>query len=113
LVRAPDRQLKENAVPISPDEVTAVKIKETPQWVFDVWDRLIANAWNGTTAVIKQCTAKEAIKACPDYPGDADIFNTGYLDIEPQYRAVGWSVVYDKAHYSEAWYEPTFTFKKK
>lgn len=99
-------------MPISPDDVGAVKTKNIPEWVFDVWDKLIAAAWDGRSSTIRQDTAKAALHAAN--PGDppVSIFDTGWLDIEPSYRAVGWSVVYDKPGYNES-YEASFTFRKK
>lgn len=99
-------------MPISPDDVVAVKTKNIPDWVFEVWDGLIASAWDGSRAYIRQDVAKAALIAHPSCPGTADVFRTGWLDIEPSYRAVGWSVEYDKPAYNES-YEASFTFRKK
>jgi len=41
-----------------------------------------------------------------------EVFDKGWLNIEPMYRAAGWKVVYDKPAYNES-YEPTFTFTKR
>jgi hypothetical protein len=41
----------------------------------------------------------------------ADIFKTGYCDLEPLYRAAGWRVVHDKPAYNET-YDAYFKFTK-
>lgn len=98
-------------MPMSPDEVVGVKTSNIPEWVFKVWDKLIAHEWNGSSAHILQKDALAALRAAN--PGmETDIFATGWLDIEPSYRAAGWSVVYDKPGYNES-YNASFTFKKK
>lgn len=98
-------------MPMSPDEVVGVKTSNIPEWVFKVWDKLIALEWDGRSAEILQKDAVAALHAAN--PGmETDIFRSGWLDIEDSYRAVGWSVVYDKPSYCES-YESSFTFRKK
>lgn len=97
-------------MPISPNEVVAVKTASIPDWVFAVWDKLIAQEWNGFEATIYQSDAVAALEAAN--PGTVvDIFRSGWLDIENAYRAVGWKVVYDKPGYCES-YKAHFTFRK-
>jgi hypothetical protein len=98
-------------MPISPDEVGALKTKLIPVWVFSVWDKLIATAWDDTSAVVKQADAETALSAAN--PGEpVDIIRSGWLDIEDSYRSTGWSVEYDKPGYNES-YGAIFTFRKK
>lgn len=41
-----------------------------------------------------------------------ELFDKGWMDIEPIYRKSGWRVEYDKPAYNET-YPATFTFSKK
>ena len=59
-------------MPLSPDEVVAVKTSNIPEWVFKVWDKLIAEAWNGHSACIQQKDAVAALQIA-DPGGRVDI----------------------------------------
>jgi len=98
-------------MPFSPDQVADRKSKEIPDYVFDVWDTLIATAWNGSTARVVQNVAIEALLKHTASGDRKEVFDKGWLDIEEIYRAVGWKVHYDKPGYNET-YDAYFVFKK-
>lgn len=79
--------------PISPDEVTAKKLQTIPAEVIEVFNDLIARAWNGRVAIVSQAAAVERIERAMEI-NRSEIYSKGYLDIEPIYRAQGWKVVY-------------------
>lgn len=95
--------------PISPAEIEQRKII-FPKEVFETFNRLIADNWNGHSATVMQKEATKAIADVLNIPV-SQIFNKGYLDIEEAYRAAGWHVQYDKPAFDES-YEPHFVFKK-
>jgi hypothetical protein len=90
-----------------PNEMHLVKSSSLPPEILDIWNQVIAEAWTGNQAVVRQSDIKRAIQA--RYTGE---FEFRFLDIEPIYEDAGWRVVYDKPAYCET-YEPTFTFTKK
>lgn len=98
---------------ISPSEAAGRKAEIIPPEVIKVWDDLIAKAWDGTSSRITQDEAVMALvnKVSPLKPRQ-HVFDSGWLDIEPIYRAAGWSVKYDKPAYCEN-YDAYFVFSAK
>jgi hypothetical protein len=95
--------------PIRPDEVSSRR-SSLPDGVFDVFNQLIVDHFDG---VIARFTQDAAVKRLVDQLSVSrrTIFDRCYLDIEPAYREAGWTVLYDKPAYNET-YEPTFTFSR-
>lgn len=98
--------------PIKPSEIT----QEIPDWVIDGANKCIKKHY---VELKKEShfTQNELLKFVLDaYPGNKDeinstvIFDNHWLDIEPIYRKVGWTVIYDKPAYYET-YDANFTFK--
>lgn len=98
--------------PISPDEVTAAKTGTIPGEVFDAFNECIALKWNGHEAVVPQDTVVAAILGRMPTAARQSVFDNGWLDVEESYRALGWSVEYDKPAYNES-YPATFKFRKR
>src|SRR3989344_354790 len=96
--------------PIRPGEVKSVKAKNFPDAVFESFNELIAEKFSGGAATLQQkdVVARMVSKGLKK----KKIFDKGWLDVEQSYRAVGWSVIYDKPAYNES-YEPTFRFSIK
>lgn len=97
--------------PITPGEITPAKAASLPDNVIDVFNELIAAAWNGHHAIVKQKDAAREIASRMEVPVD-HVYQRGWLDVEDIYRKAGWKVEYDKPAYCET-YDATFTFKKK
>ena len=94
--------------PIKPSEVD--KTKTIPEAVFEVFNHLIIEHWNGNEAVLSQEeVVARAAKAlgCERHV----LFSRHYLDVEDAYRKVGWDVSYDKPGYSETG-PAIFTFRR-
>jgi hypothetical protein len=104
---------KDNAMPgpIKPKEVQSKKDAALPEEVFEIFNALITEHWDGRSANFSQDEAvKRIAKALDISRGEA--FKKGYLDVESAYRKAGWKVLYDKPGFNEE-YEANFTFAKK
>ncbi len=75
--------------PMKPSDARAKK--EIPEQVFEVFNRLTADAWDGHTATIMLRTASRAVANALGISTDA-VFNRHLLDVESFYRAAGWDV---------------------
>lgn len=110
--------------PISPDEISEAKGASIPPFVFDAFNELIALKFDCGSATIKQddvinkiitvMAARNGVQGDPDATRAYrdTIFQSGWLNVEDVYRAVGWSVEYDRPGYNEI-YSAFFVFKKK
>jgi hypothetical protein len=101
--------------PMTPDEISEAKAKLIPDYIFDAFNRLITQKWNGTRARFTQDEVLEMIaedERCMFIR--QEIFDNHLLDVEPAYRAVGWLVEfeYQKPKYYET-FTAYFTFMKK
>lgn len=99
------------AGPIKPHEVVAQKKQYLPEEVFQAFNQMIAQNWDGSQATFTQ---REILARLVEVVNmnRSEIYERRYLDVEPCYRAEGWEVEYDKPGYNET-YEATFTFRKK
>jgi hypothetical protein len=92
----------------------AIKSKQDiiPEAVFDVINRLIVQKMdsNYSSRVTHDEIVNEVSRALN--LSRQEIFERHYLDVEDSYRAVGWSVEYDKPAYNES-YGAYFIFKLK
>lgn len=97
--------------PITPDEVAELQTKTFPAGVFDAFNELIASKFSGGSVTVMQ---NAAIALICEKTGVSrqEVFDKGWLNVEPAYRAAGWSVEYDKPAYNED-YEANYTFKRK
>ncbi len=95
--------------PIKPSDVAAAKTATIPPEVFDVFNALITENWDGSSAVVRQDDAAARVRA--RFPGK-NIYALRWMDVEPAYEKAGWRVVYDKPGYNET-YEASYTFYKK
>lgn len=101
--------------PITPDEVVAHKAAVViPEKVFDAFNELIAQHWNGRDATFKKNDVVDLILA--KYAESESvtmnsIYGNNWLDVEPIYREAGWDVVYDRPGYNES-YDAKYIFKR-
>lgn len=96
--------------PLSPQEVQEQKQAGIPDEVYQVFNTLIIEDWDGHGAVVRQDTAVNKIVEVMKVSRH-DIFKRGWLNVERAYIKEGWKVEYDKPGYNES-YEATFTFTK-
>ena len=98
--------------PIKPSEVTKKKEELLPEFVLEAANNLIAKNWNGDRSKFSlDDLIGEIIRVSGKEITREQVFDNEWLEIEDVYRAVGWSVEYDKPAYNEM-YKPTFTFSK-
>lgn len=94
------------AKPITPDEATRI----VPDTVIEVFNELIREKIHNKTALIKQ--DEVVVRVCERTGVERHtIFQNGWLDVEPIFRAAGWHVEFEKADYTGL-SESFFTFKK-
>ena len=97
--------------PLKPADVVDAKESSMPDAVMDVWNTHIAkNFLNGKAHILQDAVIVDLMHALD--VSRAQVFATGWLDIEDIFRAVGWRVDYDKPGYNED-YAASFTFTKK
>lgn len=97
--------------PITPEEAVRRRADPLDPRVIDTWNKMITEKIRpDRRAVISQPEIIDAlIEAIGFGCTRADVIEGRWLDIEDLYRAAGWDVVYQKAHYVDN-YESTFTF---
>ena len=96
--------------PIKPSEVSAKKIESLPAKVFQVFNRLIGESWNGYSATVMQGVAADMVAEALRLTR-GEVFDRHLLDVEDAYREAGWYVEYDKPGYNES-YEASFRFTR-
>jgi hypothetical protein len=96
--------------PITPADLQKAKNKNIPEEVFEVFNDLIAEDWNGYIATVLEKDAAKRIARSLKITTTL-VYKRHFLGIENAYREAGWKVKYDKPSYCDD-YEPFFTFKK-
>lgn len=95
--------------PIKPSEVVAAKA--IPDFVVDVFNKLIARDFDGNESKIRQREVITLLSS--DYGVSREqVFQKGFLNIESLFTAAGWEVDYDRPGYNED-YDAFFIFTKK
>lgn len=91
---------------LTPDQVEDKKAEIIPNEVFEVFDELIAENWNGSSSTFQLDAVRARVKKKlgEGVPGN-------FLDIKSIYRKAGWSVKYDSPGYNEN-YSATYQFRK-
>lgn len=97
--------------PIAPTEVSEAKAKALPEGVIEVFNTLIALKFNAGAAVLDLAETAAEVAAKLGL-SQKEIFEKGYMDVEPIYRSAGWVVHFDQPGYNES-YPATYTFVKK
>lgn len=99
-------------LPITPAEVVVKKQESIPDGIFEAFNELIAENFNGSESKFKlKDVVNLAVSKMPDVPKDT-MFEKHYFDVEEIYRKAGWMVEFDKAGYNET-YDDFFVFIKK
>lgn len=93
--------------PITPDDVTLKKAELIPDGVIEAFNQLIAEHWNGKRSSFTLGQAYARAEQILGYKPKSH-----HMDVEPIYRANGWSVKYDSPGYNETG-PATFTFARK
>ena len=99
------------AKPITPAGAAEYKAKNLPDEVLECWNTIIAQHFNGDSSCFKQ---EEVVAAIVKKLGcqRKRVFDENWLDVEPLFRAAGWTVKYDRPGYNET-YPATFEFTPK
>lgn len=98
-------------LPISPNEVVEAKKNRLPDFVIEAFNQLIAKNWTGRSSRVLVRDAVSEICRLNPSDGDFDPYKEGWLDVEPIYRGMGWTVEFDKPGYNES-YEAYYLFSK-
>jgi len=112
---------------ITPSEVDDVKTAKIPDAVFEAFNEMIAEEWDGHQSIVKQPDVMPRVleKLKPTHPEITrqKVFDKKWLDVEHFFRKAGWKVEYhffrkagwkveyDKGAYYDT-YDPYFTFEK-
>src|SRR3954462_13759959 len=92
---------------ITPQEAIKGKTNTIPSVVFEVFNDLIKENLGGKSSSFQQDSVVRRLEKRG--LERTEIFNKGWLDVEPAYRKAGWIVDYDKPGFNEC-YPATFTF---
>lgn len=101
--------------PITPAEAFESKLKEIPDFVIGAFNTIITrNLDSSGRAHVKQ---DDVINVILSTPAAVDakvtkqqIFDNGWLDVEPLYQKAGWKVRYEKPCYGDADFDAFFEF---
>jgi hypothetical protein len=98
------------AKPITPQEVILLKTSTIPDAIFEAFNELIAENFNGHTSSFteKKVVARIVQKGI----SSKTAYDNNWLDVETLYQKAGWKVEYDKPGYNES-YEAYFSFSRK
>ena len=94
--------------PITPEEALQHKRDKIPDYVFEAFNGLIKDAYDGHQAFFWQDQVMEKIIENMPTINRNHIFDNHYLDVEHAYEKSGWSVEYDDGHQGKY-----FKFTKK
>ncbi len=97
--------------PIKPDEVHHPISDSIPEGVIEVFNKMIAEKWNGRHALLYQ---DDILAVVADKLGvsDSHIYKEHWLDVEELYRKEGWIVVYNKPTYADEPFRAYFQFRR-
>ncbi|MCK9369249.1 hypothetical protein M0R04_04860 [Candidatus Dojkabacteria bacterium] len=87
------------STPISPKDVQKKKINFPPE-VFDIFNEQIHKEWDGKKAIVHQSTVRDILANRLNLEHYV-IFENHYLDVEDEYKAVGWKVDYIKGAFHD------------
>jgi hypothetical protein len=102
---------KAKVEPITPSQAAKQKQQELPGEVIEAFNSMIALNFDGSSATVLQ---KDVVAKIMEKMGLRKVSQVKncWLDIEPVFRAAGWSVKYDKPAYCES-YDAYFVFERK
>lgn len=98
---------------ISPAEAEKLKRERIPEFVIESFNELLISNYNPNGTVITQeDVIVEIMNRSPDDISRNEIFDNGWLDVEPLFKENGWNVEYDKPGLGES-YKARFIFTSK
>jgi hypothetical protein len=103
--------------PIKPSEVQGKKNETIPEPVFEAFNEMIVQEWDGRSAnfTLKEVAdlAFKKLKGTEEYQDMVrqTMYDKGWMDVEDAFRQAGWKVEFDKPGYNES-YDANFTFRK-
>jgi hypothetical protein len=103
--------------PITPKEVVSKKAAGIPDAVFEAFNELIAEGWDGSQSVVKQNVVMDRVLSRLNVNSEVSftremVLDRHWLDVEEIYRSAGWNVEYDRPGYNET-YGAVFIFTKR
>jgi hypothetical protein len=101
----------DRVLPITPEEAVQLKTAAIPDKVFVAFNDLIAANLRDGRAVVPAKEAAELAAQLLDV-STKEVYDSGWMDVEPAYRERGWNVDYDQPAYNES-YEACYTFTAK
>jgi hypothetical protein len=97
--------------PITPAEALKLKASKLPKEVFEAFNDLIAQSYDGEGATVYRKEVAELIAFKMKISTQA-VYNNHYLDIEDIYAKHGWEVELDQPGFNEN-YNAVYTFTKR
>ncbi len=111
---------QEPIIPVTPREARNRMISSIPGWVIKVFNDMLSEKASGRGPVrirlIQKDVMERLLAAAPPGTVRQNIFDRGWLDIEPLFEKVGWKVKYDKPGYNSRFnenYDASWTFDEK
>jgi hypothetical protein len=104
---------KAKVLPITPDEAAKKWVRNLPDAVFEVFNKLLADEFDGESEVKSVIIRQDEVLTLLLEKGldREQIFDKGWLNVEGAYQKAGWKVVYNKPGYNEEG-PATFTFTR-
>jgi hypothetical protein len=95
--------------PLTPNEALRKRGGAIPSAVYEIFNELIVANMVGQSSTVWQDDVVDALVKRGFHRDD--VFARHWLDIEDEYRRVGWRVTYDKPGYNET-YRANYVFTK-
>lgn len=90
--------------PITPEQAAQFKLNKIPDFVYEAFNELIQQQFNGTSAYILQDVVMDKVLSKTNDYDRHGIFNNHFLDVESKYREAGWAVSYESDGRNGAYY---------
>ena len=101
------------ARPITPIQASKKAAVNFPNEIVNAVNNLIAEKFSGRESItVKQKDIMKEARRLGLNISDKEIFDKGYLNIEPAYRKAGWVVGYEKPSYGDSDFDAYFKTKK-
>lgn len=98
---------------ISPAEAEKLKRERIPGFVIESFNELLISNYNPNgTIILQEEVIIEIMNRSPDDISRNEIFDNGWIDVEPLFKENGWNVEYDKPGLGEN-YKARFIFTSK
>lgn len=100
----------EAGVPIRPQDVASLKAVVIPSFVIDAFNKEITAQYSyGTARILLKNIKPKIIQQCQAHNVP---FDDAFMDVEPVFENVGWTVKYEKPGYSE-FFDSYYIFTQK